>query len=1108
MANGGLARNVLHLTLLYDDYESANHRDLFDVFHNFYIQSSTLELIRRQSEKLICVSESTDLWNAAYGDCLRMVNIETLNTLHHVWKHYCDPKNQTSKFSKKFKTAVQKVYNDTHKNNDSLNIACTCGGKCLFFPQIDDMKLSQCAKVFWENGMIDQQDVMRPTYCNPLFAYSQGAGSRFRVYPHLCPLYGYHLVTAITSLTPDSPFYQQQEGRGVLELTAEAAKMQFEAWNSSFRRAVREMKSKSQNIFRIRFFVGDAVAFSTALSRRRSGEAFDDIYSRPWSGRPLCLEDDGIPLSFNVIETGYLIDYVGLLNILPCVIPLLKQTASVLYTSAQVYNPKAESNLLERLLCGDVAIMCTLLGIAPTPYVTNTTTRFYHIDCPALENMEQPITNRISWRLIASDCPTANVAHSVPHCNPSEMAVFFYNVYRRMFPHEFLRPGQPDTENAEPTLFFDVLPCYTRRSFALLIKFVMNRVHDDWIGSGWDIFIKDLLNKISDLKNAMNRVDLWQGFYLQMRFCDIGVRKFPRLSKFSRHRNDRGIMKLETPPDVIACVVSIPRSKIQIIYDKVAAHVDVNISIVFLAYLWGKGEFNSIHPVFGKLIPDDDGLTGTIEEDKDGWYGSSDLHISFYLPTFLCLHKDIDPREAEIWIGLSPEINAVNIFEPIFGDCLEFFRARLFDETFVHLFKSLPGLAPPKASSSKCITQEFALETDTFMLHYPRFSFKKREFELLVPYIGDNQMKVLREKKGIGVTQTSPCTAVVICNGSQQICTFPFPVANIQYKVLPVLGSIQIIAPLVTNTNHGLYTSNPFPVIRSPNSTLCNFNLSYVNFAKLAKIDSVVDDSTWLNPHLFCMFSDRELTFRGIKDDLITNVKNAIHSMMLPRTRILRLKPSGNEFPLIFFFTGLYHDFNSHSIVADAYVLPVNADLESLQTTITAVNITVNDEGMKWWRSALPSMVERCRDWKHTTSCEYLSSLPVSFDKGKQSICSCGRGKVGREFSVVSAGTWNIFEPHVTRIAVAPLFAAAYVEPTRTLWNLMAEEKWEKMRILRYPEPIDDDTDIEALRSRCRVCWKEKGNKCKRCRQVSYCSKECQKNDWGEHKKHCKNTAT
>ena len=147
--------------------------------------------------------------------------------------------------------------------------------------------------------MIDSPIPKRLMHCNPLFAYSEGAGSRFRVYPHLCPLYQYHLVTAITSLTPDSPFYQQQKDRGSLELATEAAKMQFEAWNSSFHRAVREMKSKSQATLRIRFFVGDAIAFSVGLNRLQSGEASDDIYSRPWSGRSLRLEDNGIPTLFN-----------------------------------------------------------------------------------------------------------------------------------------------------------------------------------------------------------------------------------------------------------------------------------------------------------------------------------------------------------------------------------------------------------------------------------------------------------------------------------------------------------------------------------------------------------------------------------------------------------------------------------------------------------------------------------------------------------------------------------------------------------------------------------------------------------------------------------------
>jgi MYND finger len=48
--------------------------------------------------------------------------------------------------------------------------------------------------------------------------------------------------------------------------------------------------------------------------------------------------------------------------------------------------------------------------------------------------------------------------------------------------------------------------------------------------------------------------------------------------------------------------------------------------------------------------------------------------------------------------------------------------------------------------------------------------------------------------------------------------------------------------------------------------------------------------------------------------------------------------------------------------------------------------------------------------------------------------------------------------------------------------------------------------DVVALlgdKSRCRFCLKQPAKKCARCKEVSYCTKECQKMDWKEHKKSC-----
>ncbi|KAI1143256.1 hypothetical protein F5Y05DRAFT_147566 [Hypoxylon sp. FL0543] len=39
--------------------------------------------------------------------------------------------------------------------------------------------------------------------------------------------------------------------------------------------------------------------------------------------------------------------------------------------------------------------------------------------------------------------------------------------------------------------------------------------------------------------------------------------------------------------------------------------------------------------------------------------------------------------------------------------------------------------------------------------------------------------------------------------------------------------------------------------------------------------------------------------------------------------------------------------------------------------------------------------------------------------------------------------------------------------------------------------------------TQCAVCWKEGASRCSTCKSCSYCSKECQKNDWKSHKLLC-----
>ncbi len=78
-------------------------------------------------------------------------------------------------------------------------------------------------------------------------------------------------------------------------------------------------------------------------------------------------------------------------------------------------------------------------------------------------------------------------------------------------------------------------------------------------------------------------------------------------------------------------------------------------------------------------------------------------------------------------------------------------------------------------------------------------------------------------------------------------------------------------------------------------------------------------------------------------------------------------------------------------------------------------SLNVDDAVLAAWKTIVPSMVERCRTWHHTTECEHAvhansqgekpgggETIPLSMDFGKAVICSCDRGKFPADFLSVS----------------------------------------------------------------------------------------------------------
>ena len=114
-------------------------------------------------------------------------------------------------------------------------------------------------------------------------------------------------------------------------------------------------------------------------------------------------------------------------------------------------------------------------------------------------------------------------------------------------------------------------------------------------------------------------------------------------------------------------------------------------------------------------------------------------------------------------------------------------------------------------------------------------------------------------------------------------------------------------------------------------------------------------------------------------------------------------------------------------------------------------------------------------------------------ENGEAVLCSCGNGQLPANF-ITGMPQWDSVSKYFVRAAVAPCFLSPF-----------------------YEEPMDSDgmanvVDIMELVGfgGCRVCGRVKGQngaalqKCGRCRALSYCSKQCQRADWKNHRRDCK----
>ena len=384
---------------------------------------------------------------------------------------------------------------------------------------------------------------------------------------------------------------------------------------------------------------------------------------------------------------------------------------------------------------------------------------------------------------------------------------------------------------------------------------------------------------------------------------------------------------------------------------------------------------------------------------------------------------------------------------------------------------------------------------------------------------------------------------------------FPLPVSASRAKTRVARKSayVEIIAAIVGPLDKDQFPSNIFPLsadLQVGSSLLLpvNTNMPYINLSNLPTLDTNRPSKLeWLITHVTMMFSARERKIREANmastdpaSDVRVDFKDGLFSLFMHSSglqggtaRIFALHKSGKGgVHVLIFVSSLKLDLTSHTVVLDTAVLPltekvildpaVQRCVQELQYKKQFRTLNVTDEELRIWKMVLPAFAERCRTWTHRSQkCEYRKlariPAPAGLEDGASPLCSCGMGQIPPNFMRdVNLTSLNVMlSQYATRVTIPPCFAVPYVEEAFRLNPASLPPLPSRKVPASLPLP-SSATPSESEREICGTCGSDRLKasagggggpaalmRCGRCRRARYCSQECQKADWREHKKIC-----
>ncbi|EFY89272.1 MYND finger family protein [Metarhizium acridum CQMa 102] len=1071
-----IARNILFLTLLLDSPGRVAPSCLWDIYYHLYVDDATVEEVLKHVRKLLPLLESLQTWkHGPYANIIRVSDQATLEDVRSVCRrilHGAEQRN-TASYAAAFKKNLKKT-------SETLE---AFSGKTAF-------------ETYSTHGTVTPHHAEN-TVPNPMFAslVSQMDVLHYGSDPTL----GYHLAVAFAPLSENSPLAMDHEKTEYK--TAEAARAQFTEWIAAFR----ELASRGMVV---RFMVADVFACCHTLQHSAStGKPSGNWYRRQWDLRPLELDSDEYgpagkgPTAFDVVDSSNLSDHVGALNIIVAASSLLKtEPWATLYTESLLKRGKSQKEAFEKLLCGNITTVLLLLGISPVQYWTNAKCEshvdeiFLTVIAGTMRAPQAQIHSRLAWKRDDQLSGTLGGRGKL-HIDASALVRILFDMYMRMFSGEDYKiSASTALERSSAYTHFH------RGTFASFLKVVKHRVRTDW-----PAVCSQLFNKISQDRTLALSTNQLQELGIQMHLQDVSteswlLRDSDSLSNGGRFRTWKNVPlavavtgknREKASPTFVGSLRAGPNSPNQ----------------------W-QNMYSDVHIVFGKVenSPKDENTPLVVERDDQGWSGSSALIASFVVPTAAL---QVDPVDARVAICIPPSAQAAYLYMGMLGFEMTVFETKLSAASSVFVTKLMPGLSGHKSVCSGVenfgdVVDDAGNGTSSkIMAEVPASESKITTVTGHVDILSDKGKKMLQDKVPIQLQQRDPFVIDVIFGNNA--------LTGSRSRVARKSGYIEVVARVASSKDSVILSDFIYPTRLDGQGFPAALNASHMNLDALPVLDlEKKDQMQWLVTLASLEFSPREKKMRdeadkksGISENLRVNFKESLLTMFMltsglqgGQTGMFAINhPEKGGIHMLILVSALKLDADCSSVVLDAAVIPMTNQLVSsgsmepflvLIRTLECCSINVNDAELILWKRVLPALAERCRTWSHRSDCEYKrrgATVPLSLVPGEKVLCSCGNGKLPKNF--ISVPEWETAAPNAVRIAISPTFSVPLVEDVVDPGD-MAKGKGQL-----------------AAGDRCRSCGtaaaKDGGSlkKCMRCQVVKYCSTECQKEDWKKHRMEC-----